>query len=132
MAGGRLDETIRRRFYDKFGVEPLEGFGCAECAPLISLNVPTAVHDSRGQTGHRPGTSGHPLPGMAVKIVDPRTGEALPPEREGLLLVRGPNVMRGYLDDPELTARVLRDDWYDTGYLAREDLDGFLTILEHN
>jgi len=109
-------------------VEPLEGFGCAECAPLISLNVPTVVLGRRRHIGHRPGTSGHPLPGLAVRIVDPASGEDLDPGEEGLLLVRGPNVMQGYLDDSALTARVLRDGWYHTGYLAREDPDGFITV----
>jgi len=129
VAGGRLVDEIGRRFEEKFGVEPLEGFGCAECAPLISLNVPTVVRDPHGQTGHRAGTSGRPLPGMAIRIVD-TDGAELEPGNEGLLLVRGPNVMRGYLDDPELTSRVLRDGWYHTGYRAREDADGFLTILD--
>ena len=127
VAGGELTDADREHFHERFGVEPLEGFGCAECAPLVSLNVPTIVHDARGQTGHRTGTSGHPLPGIAVRVVDPE-GRELQPDNEGELLVRGANVMRGYVDDAELTARVLRDGWYDTGYRAREDEDGFLTI----
>jgi len=127
VAGGELPDADRERFHERFGVEPLEGFGCAECAPLVSLNVPTIVHDARGQTGHRSGTSGHPLPGIAVRVVDPE-GRELPPDNEGALFVRGANVMRGYVGDTELTARVLRDGWYDTGYRAQEDEDGFLTI----
>jgi acyl-[acyl-carrier-protein]-phospholipid O-acyltransferase/long-chain-fatty-acid--[acyl-carrier-protein] ligase len=127
VAGGELAEADRERFRERFGVEPLEGFGCAECAPLISLNVPTVVHDARGQAGVRTGTSGHPLPGMAVRVVDAR-GRELPPGEQGELLVRGANVMRGYLGDTGLTESVLKDGWYATGFQATEDPDGFLTI----
>ena len=127
VAGGELAEADREGFRKRFGVEPLAGFGCAECAPLVSLNVPTIVRDSRGQTGHRTGTSGHPLPGIAVKVVDAH-GDRMPLGNEGTLFVRGGNVMRGYLGDAELTASVLQDGWYDTGYQATEDVDGFLTV----
>jgi len=129
VAGGELADVDREKFLERFGVEPLQGFGCAECAPLISLNVPTIVRDSRGQTGHRTGTSGHPLPGIAVKVVDD-DGCELPPGNQGALLVRGANVMRGYLGDPELTSQVLTDGWYRTGIRATEDADGFLTIAD--
>jgi len=127
VAGEALDDGVRQRFTDRYGVEPLEGFGCVECAPLVSLNVPSIVRGTR-QVSRRPGTAGHPLPGIAVKIVDIDTGETLPPDREGALFVRGPNVMLGYHGDPDATARVLRDGWYRTGYKAIQDPDGFLTL----
>ena len=127
VAGEPLDETVRERFTAKYGVEPLEGFGCVECASLVSLNVPAIVRGSR-QSSRRPGTAGQPLPGIAVKIADTTTGEALAPEHEGVLWVQGPNVMLGYLGDPELSGRVLRDGWYRTGFVASQDADGFLTI----
>jgi acyl-[acyl-carrier-protein]-phospholipid O-acyltransferase/long-chain-fatty-acid--[acyl-carrier-protein] ligase len=127
VAGEALDDAVRQRFIARYGVEPLEGFGCVECAPLVSLNVPSIVRGSR-QVSRRPGTAGHPLPGIAVKVVDTETGEMLPPDREGALFVRGPNVMLGYHGDPDATARVLRDGWYRTGYTATQDPDGFLTI----
>jgi acyl-[acyl-carrier-protein]-phospholipid O-acyltransferase/long-chain-fatty-acid--[acyl-carrier-protein] ligase len=128
-AGEPLTAELREAFRERYAVEPLEGFGCPECAPLISLNVPTVVLGRERQVGNRPGTSGHPLPGLAVRIVDGDGGAVLPPGDDGLLLVQGPNVMQGYLDDPELTRRVLRDGWYHTGFLAREDRDGFITVL---
>ena len=71
------------------------------------------------QAGSRPGTVGLPLPGQALKVTDPDTGRPLGPGESGLLWVRGPNVMRGYLGDPERTAEVLRDGWYNTGDVAR-------------
>src|SRR5205085_8583764 len=80
--------------------------------------------------GRRPGTVGHPLPGIAVKVVDPSTGEGPLFDREGLLLVKGPNRMLGYLGDPEKTAEVLRDGWYVTGDIAAIDEAGFVRITD--
>ncbi|MDX1388977.1 MAG: AMP-binding protein [Acidobacteriota bacterium] len=127
VAGEPVDDEIRVRFTERYGVEPLEGFGCVECTSLVSLNVPTVVRESR-QISSRAGTAGQPLPGIAVKIAETTTGEALAPEHEGVLWVQGPNVMLGYLGDPELSARVLRGGWYRTGFSASQDADGFLTI----
>ena len=129
VAGGTVSADGQEAFHDRFGVEPLEGFGCAECAPLVSLNLPSRAGAGTTGASHRPGTSGHPLPGLAIRIVDPADGRPLPAGDEGLLWIRGPNVMRGYLDQPELTASVLVDGWYRSGMRARVDEDGFLTVL---
>ena len=69
------------------------------------------------------------MPGISIKIADPVNFEQLPIGREGILLVRGPNVMQGYVNGPELTRRVMIDGWYNTGDLASLDADGFLTIV---
>jgi acyl-CoA synthetase (AMP-forming)/AMP-acid ligase II len=74
------------------------------------------------------GSCGFPVPGLAVRIVDPVSGRDVDTGQEGELIVRGPNVMPGYLNKPEETAKALRDGWYHTGDLAKADANNFLTI----
>ena len=131
MAGAeKLPDRIAQSFEDHFGIRPLEGYGCTECSPVVAVNT----YDFRAayfrQVGAKRGTIGHPLPGVGVRILDPETGERLPVNQPGLLLVRGPNVMAGYLKRPEKTAEVLQDGWYNTGDVATIDEDGFLRITD--
>ncbi len=126
----KLPERVAQAFEDKFGVRPLEGYGCTECAPVVAVNT----HDFRAagfrQVGAKRGKIGHPLPGISVRIVEPQTFEPLPVGQPGLLMVRGPNVMQAYLGKPEKSAEVLRDGWYATGDIAALDEDGFLQITD--
>jgi acyl-[acyl-carrier-protein]-phospholipid O-acyltransferase/long-chain-fatty-acid--[acyl-carrier-protein] ligase len=126
----KLREPLARAFKDTFGVGLLEGYGCTEMAPVVAANVPDQHHGGRTQVGTKPGSVGHPIPGVAVKVVDPDTGEGPLIDREGLLLVKGPNMMAGYLNDPVRTAEVIRDGWYVTGDIARVDEDGFIFITD--
>lgn len=131
----KLPERIALAFEDKFGIRPLEGYGCTECSPVVSVNARDFRAAGFRQVGGKRGSIGHPLPGISVRVVDPATldhgtGEPLPPGQTGLLLVRGPNVMQGYLGRPEQTAEVLRDGWYVTGDIALVDEDGFLVITD--
>ena len=82
------------------------------------------------QVGSKRGKIGHPLPGISVRIVDPVSHEPLPLGAEGLMLVKGPNIMEGYLGMESKTAEVLRDGWYVTGDIASVDEDGFLQITD--
>jgi acyl-[acyl-carrier-protein]-phospholipid O-acyltransferase/long-chain-fatty-acid--[acyl-carrier-protein] ligase len=129
----KLPERLATAFEEKFGIRPLEAYGCTECAPAVTVNT----HDFRAagfrQVGAKRGTIGHPLPGVSVRIVDvnqPHSETSLPLGEPGLLLVRGPNVMVGYLGRPEKTAEVLRDGWYMTGDVALVDEDGFVQITD--
>ncbi|MGE4093096.1 MAG: acyl-[ACP]--phospholipid O-acyltransferase [Candidatus Binatia bacterium] len=126
----RLRPALAHDFKDKYGIDLLEGYGCTEMSPVISVNVPDVEYGKFRQSGLKPGTVGHPLPGVVVKIVDPETGTPLPTGQEGLLLVKGPNRMLGYVGQPEKTVEVLRDGWYVTGDIATLDEDGFIKITD--
>ncbi|HKF64937.1 MAG TPA: AMP-binding protein, partial [Vicinamibacterales bacterium] len=126
----RLREPVAAAFKEKFGVDLLEGYGCTEMAPVVAVNVPDVVDGRERQRGTRVGSVGHPLPGVAVKIVDPVTGEGPLFDRDGLLLVRGANRMLGYLGDPARTSEVVRDGWYVTGDIAAIDEAGFVRITD--
>jgi acyl-[acyl-carrier-protein]-phospholipid O-acyltransferase/long-chain-fatty-acid--[acyl-carrier-protein] ligase len=131
LAGAeKLPDRISQAFEDQFGIRPLEGYGCTECSPAVTVNTFDFRAASFRQVGAKRGSIGHPLPGISVKIVDPETLQPVGVDEPGLLLVRGPNVMRGYLNKPEKTADVLRDGWYNTGDIARMDEDGFLRITD--
>ena len=127
----KLKPRVADAFEAKFGIRPLEGYGCTELSPVAAVNIPDRpVGDGDVQIGTKEGTIGQPLPNVAAKVVDPETGRGLPPGEEGLLRIKGPNVMLGYLGQPEQTAEVIRDGWYETGDVAHIDRDGFITITD--
>ena len=132
-AAEKLPDRLATAFEEHFGIRPMEGYGCTECSPTVAVNAPDFRAAGFHQVGVKRGTIGHPLPGVCVRVVDaenPWNGNPLPLGQAGLLLVRGPNVMRGYLGKPEKTAEVLRDGWYCTGDVAALDEDGFLQITD--
>ncbi|HXE80539.1 MAG TPA: AMP-binding protein [Vicinamibacterales bacterium] len=117
-------------FLARFNLRICEGYGLTETSPVIAVNRPDPVPSTDGgkKSGLRLGSVGLMLTGMRARIVAPDTHEPLPPTETGVLAVQGCNVFPGYLDDPEATARVLRDGWFVTGDLARFDEEGFLYI----
>jgi len=132
--GERLPEDVRRNFELKFGKRIYEGYGTTETAPVATVNIPDAMDttDWKVQQGNVPGSVGMPVPGTSIKIVSAQTLEELPLGEDGLVLISGSQVMPGYLDDEQETARVIseRDGtrWFrsdDTGHLTEE---GFLVI----
>jgi acyl-[acyl-carrier-protein]-phospholipid O-acyltransferase/long-chain-fatty-acid--[acyl-carrier-protein] ligase len=128
----KLKPEFAREIQQVLGIEPLEGYGCTELSPVVAVNVPREVRLRNGRTvhGNRMGTVGLPVPGTSIKTIDPQGGEDLPPGSEGVVCVKGPQVMVGYLNRPEATAGVLRDGWYSTGDLGYVDSDGFLRITD--
>ena len=131
LAGAeKLSDRVATAFEDVFGIRPFEGYGCTECSPAVTVNTRDYRSTGFRQVGAKRGTIGHPVPGVGIRIVDPDTRQPLPPGQPGLLLVKGPNVMKGYLGRPEKTAEVLQDGWYTTGDIAAVDEDGFLTITD--
>ena len=119
-AGAILPGPLNRDFEDWFGVPLLDGYGITETSTMVTMNWPTGPRIM--------GSCGLPVPGLAVRLVDPATGADIPPGAEGELIVRGPGVMQGYHNKPTETAAALREGWYRTGDLARSDPHGFLTI----
>ncbi|HEV2329546.1 MAG TPA: acyl-[ACP]--phospholipid O-acyltransferase [Verrucomicrobiae bacterium] len=126
----KLPDRLATAFEDHFGIRPLEGYGCSECSPAVSVNSQDFRAAGFRQVGGKHGKIGHPLPGMAVRIVDPDSLAPVADGQSGLLLVRGPNIMQGYLGQLQKTAEVLRDGWYVTGDIANQDEDGFLQITD--
>ncbi|MCL4693293.1 MAG: AMP-binding protein [Candidatus Hydrogenedentes bacterium] len=126
----KLPTRVREAFRAKFGVEPLEGYGTTECSPAVSINVPDYRVPGFFQKGTKHGTIGQAMPGVSVKVTDPDTGARLNIGEAGVLWVKGPNIMKGYLGQPEKTAEVLQDGWYNTGDIASIDEDGFITITD--
>ena len=126
----KLREPLRKEFEEMFGIDLLEGYGMTEMSPVVAVNTPGFREGKEIQIGTKHGTVGVPIPGVAVRIVDPDTMQPLPPGQEGMLLVKGPNKMLGYLNDPARTAQVFHGGWYITGDMAKVDDDGFLAITD--
>jgi acyl-[acyl-carrier-protein]-phospholipid O-acyltransferase / long-chain-fatty-acid--[acyl-carrier-protein] ligase len=113
----KLPRQIREGFQQSHNLEILEGYGTTETSPVVSLNVGDA---------NKLGSIGRPMKGVSVKIVDRETGEDLPPNAEGKILVKGELVMKGYYNDYEQTSLRIRNGWYDTGDMGIIDEDGFI------
>jgi acyl-[acyl-carrier-protein]-phospholipid O-acyltransferase/long-chain-fatty-acid--[acyl-carrier-protein] ligase len=126
----KLGDRVALAFEDAFGIRPLEGYGCTECSPVVAVNGRDFRAPGFRQAGARRGTIGQPLPGVSVRIVDPDTLAPVAFNQTGMLVVKGPNVMKGYLGRPEKTAEVLKDGWYTTGDIASIADDGFITITD--
>ncbi len=129
----KLPTSLAEDWERRFGSKILEGYGLTECAPVVSANC---LHSRavRGrfadrQSGYVEGSVGRPVPGIWVRIVDEAdTAKVLETGRSGLILVKGPNVFRGYLDVSENASRFVGDGWLNTGDVGRLEDDGCLRI----
>jgi len=124
----RLAPDVADAFEEKFGVRPVEGYGTTELSPLAAVNIPPSRSGDNFQQSCKEGSVGRPVPGVSAKVIDRETGEPLGVDKSGMLLITGPNVMKGYLNEPEKTAAVIQDGWYVTGDIAKIDANGFVTI----
>ncbi|MGV8039695.1 MAG: long-chain fatty acid--CoA ligase [Thermoanaerobaculaceae bacterium] len=128
-AGNPLAPAVQRGFIERTGVRPVEGYGLTEASPVVMGNPPF------GDDRH--GTVGLPYPDTLARVVDLETGQRPVPWPEGSdwtppgeLVVRGPQVMKGYWGRPEETAAQLRDGWLHTGDIAQMHRDGYFRIVD--
>ena len=128
----KLRSEVRDGFESKFNMPVYEGYGTTETSPGASVNLPDL--DSPYKLRNRPGTVGKAFSGTEFRIVDPDSLEPLPTGEDGLILIGGPQIMKGYLKMPEKTAEVIElidgFRWYRTGDKGHLDEDGFLTIVD--
>ncbi len=132
----KLKADVKEAFKMKFGLEIFEGYGATETAPVAAVNMPNMLDpDTLHEfTFSKVGTVGLPLPGTIIKIVDPNSLQELPTGEDGLIIIGGGQVMKGYLDDPEKTAEVICEldgvRYYLTGDKGHIDAQGFITIVD--
>ncbi|MCK9905954.1 AMP-binding protein, partial [Frankia sp. Cpl3] len=119
--GAAMPVELLHKFEEKYNVMILEGYGLSETAPVTTYNP------IRGK--RKPGSVGLDIPGVTNKVVDPE-GKEVPRGEVGELVVKGPNVMIGYLGLPEETEAALKDGWLHTGDLARMDEEGYVYIVD--
>ncbi len=116
-------------FEERFGIRPIEGYGATETSPVAAVNLPPSRATSADRNaGVREGSVGKPLPGVSARVVAIDDGAVLGANVQGVIQIYGPNIMQGYLHQPELTKKVLQDGWYNTGDVGFIDGDGFIFI----
>lgn len=124
----KLPVKLQDEFKAKFGILPMEGYGCTELSPVASVNLHDVTADGITQKCNTPGTVGQPVLGVCIKAFTPEDREPLTIGEEGVLCAKGANVMAGYLGQPEKTKDAVRDGWYNTGDVGHVEPDGFVRI----
>jgi long-chain acyl-CoA synthetase len=119
--GSAMPVEVMRSFEETFGCIVLEGYGLSETSPVASFNHPHAER--------KPGSIGTPIRGVEMRLVDDE-GADVPSGEVGEIAIRGENVMTGYWNRPEDTAKAIPDGWFRTGDLARQDEDGYFFIVD--
>lgn len=126
----KMPIPLAHAFEERFGVRPIEGYGTTELSPVVAVNVPPSrARDQAGKDGLKEGSVGRPIPAVKARTVSlDDHSKVLGPDQTGMIEISGPNVMAGYLNQPELTAKVMNDGWYITGDVGFIDSDGFIHI----
>jgi len=126
----KMPIPLAQAFEERFGVRPIEGYGTTELSPVVAVNVPPSrARTQEGKNSLREGSVGKPIPGVHARAVSLEDhSKVLGPDQTGMIEISGPNVMPGYLNQPELTAKVMNNGWYITGDVGFVDADGFIHI----
>ncbi|MCE2798175.1 MAG: AMP-binding protein [Planctomycetaceae bacterium] len=126
----KMPIPLAQAFEERFGVRPIEGYGTTELSPVVAVNVPPSrARTLEGKNALREGSVGKPIPGVHARAVSLEDhSKVLGPDQSGMIEISGPNVMQGYLNQPELTAKVMNNGWYITGDVGFVDADGFIHI----
>lgn len=126
----KMPIPLAQAFEERFGVRPIEGYGTTELSPVVAVNVPPSrARTLEGKNALREGSVGKPIPGVHARAVSLEDhSKVLGPDQTGMIEISGPNVMQGYLNQPELTAKVMNNGWYITGDVGFVDADGFIHI----
>jgi len=124
----KLPVELIEEWQEKYSSRPTEGFGATELSPLMAVNVPDSRVFDKFYTYRKDGSIGRALCNVVVKIIDLETGADLPPNEVGMIVAKGPIVMKGYYKQPDKTAEVIKDGWYCTGDVGRMDEDGFIWV----
>jgi acyl-[acyl-carrier-protein]-phospholipid O-acyltransferase / long-chain-fatty-acid--[acyl-carrier-protein] ligase len=124
----KMPIALADEFEKRFGVRPVEGYGTTELSPVVCVNVPPTRQTQQDRCGLREGSVGIPFKGIESRVVSLDDDTELAIGESGLLEIRGPNVMQGYLHQSDLTRRAMHDGWYRTGDVAFIDDDGFIHI----
>lgn len=119
-AAAMLPRDVEQRWFERIGIQIHQGYGLTESSPFASYNHETAF---------RPGSVGTPIENVEMKVVD-ETGRELPDGELGEILIKGPNVMKGYFGNPEATAQTVRNGWLHSGDIGCRDADGYFYIVD--
>ena len=127
----KLPDNLAHSFHDRFGILPMEGYGLTETSPAATVNLP--IHDPSDShpliPSQRFTSVGLPLPGLAIRITNPATEEKNSIDQSGIIWMKGANIFKGYLNQPELTKEIIDENgWFKSGDVGRVDQEGFLYI----
>lgn len=127
LGAEKFNSANADKIRELINIEPIEGYGCTELSPVVSINI-SDDSDDLGKKSGKKGSIGKAITGVAAKIVNIENYSDCQPDEDGLLLIKGPTVMKGYLNKKENTGNAFINGWYNTKDIAQMDEEGNITI----